>query len=62
MLPGLMSLDFCCDIQMVGSEFGLKNMKDVLYAVLLDKADGSSTAAGGGVMVWGIFSWHICAP
>ncbi len=25
-LPGLMSLDFCCDIQMVGSEFGVKNM------------------------------------
>ncbi len=22
---GLMSLDFCCDIQMVGSEFGVKN-------------------------------------
>ncbi len=27
MLPGLMSLDFCCDIQMVESEFGVKNMK-----------------------------------
>ncbi len=26
-LPGLTSLDFCCDIQMVGSEFGAKNMK-----------------------------------
>ncbi len=26
-LPGLMSLDFCCDIQMVESEFGVKNMK-----------------------------------
>ncbi len=25
-LPGLMCLDFCCDIQMVGSEFGVKNM------------------------------------
>ncbi len=24
---GIMSLDFCCDIQMVGSEFGVKNMK-----------------------------------
>ncbi len=22
-----MSLDFCCNIQMVGSEFGVKNMK-----------------------------------
>ncbi len=26
-LPGLMSLDFCCDIQMVGSEFGVKTWK-----------------------------------
>ncbi len=26
-LPGLMSLDFCCDIQMVRSEFGVKNIK-----------------------------------
>ncbi len=25
-LPGLMSLDFCCIFQMVGSEFGIKNM------------------------------------
>ncbi len=25
-LPGLMSLYFCCDIQMVGSEFGVKNI------------------------------------
>ncbi len=27
MLPGLISLDFCGDIQMVGSEFGVINMK-----------------------------------
>ncbi len=26
-LPGLMSLDFCCDIKMLGSEFGVKNKK-----------------------------------
>ncbi len=26
-LPGLMNLDFCRDIQMVGSEFGVKYMK-----------------------------------
>ncbi len=31
MLPGLMSLDFCCDIQMVGSEFCAKNMKAWIY-------------------------------
>jgi len=27
MLPSLMSLDFCCDIQMVGSDFCVNNMK-----------------------------------
>ncbi len=26
-----MSLDFCCDIQMVGSEFGTKYMKAWIY-------------------------------
>ncbi len=34
MLPGLMSLDFCCDIQMVGSEFGIKNMKAWIHPAL----------------------------
>ncbi len=33
-LPGLMSLDFCCDIKMVGSEFGVKNMKAWIYPAL----------------------------
>ncbi len=33
-LPGLMSLDFCCDIQMVGSEFGVKNMKGWIHPAL----------------------------
>ncbi len=47
-LPGLMSLDFCCDIQME-SEFGVKNPSCLVSTV---------QAAGGGVMVWGIFSWH----
>ncbi len=46
-MPGLMSLDFCCDIQMVGSESG--NMK-------------ATVQTGGGVMVWGIFSWHTLDP
>ncbi len=41
MLPGLKSLDFCCNIQMVGSEFGVKNMKAMVQA------------GGDGVMVWG---------
>ncbi len=34
MLPGLTSLDFCCNIQMVGSEFGIKNMKAWIYSAL----------------------------
>ncbi len=33
-LPGLMSLDFCCAIQMLGSEFGVKNMKAWIHPAL----------------------------
>ncbi len=33
-LLGLMSLDFCCNIRMVGSEFGIKNMKAWIHLVL----------------------------
>ncbi len=33
-LPGLMSLDFCCDIQMVGSEFDVKNIKAWIHPAL----------------------------
>ncbi len=33
-LPGLMSLNFCCDIQMVGSELGVKNMKAWIHPAL----------------------------
>ncbi len=29
-----MSLDLCCDIQMVGSEFGVKNMKESILPCL----------------------------
>ncbi len=29
-----MSLDFCCDIQMVGSEFGINNMKEWIHPAL----------------------------
>ncbi len=50
MLPCLKSLDFCCEIQMLGSEFGVKNIKAWIHPAL------SSVQAGcGGVMVWGIF-------
>ncbi len=34
MLSGLMSLDFCCNIQMVESEFGVKNMKAWIHPAL----------------------------
>ncbi len=37
----------------VGSEFSVKNMK--AWIILLVS---TVQAAGGGVMVWGIFSWH----
>ncbi|MDF4280576.1 hypothetical protein P3371_24365 [Vibrio parahaemolyticus] len=33
-LPGLMSLDFCCHIQMVESEFGVNNMKAWIHPAL----------------------------
>jgi len=33
-LPGLMSLDFCCDIRMVGSEFGVNNMTAWIHPAL----------------------------
>ncbi len=34
MLPGLKSLDFCCNIQMVGLEFGVKNIKAWIHPAL----------------------------
>ncbi len=52
MLSGLMSLDFCCNIQMVASVFGVKNMKAWIISTV--------QAGGGGVMVWGdIFLAHF---
>ncbi len=57
-LPGSDKSDFCCDIQMVGSEFGVKNVK---YGSNLPcptvQADG-----GGVVGCGGIFSWHTLGP
>ncbi len=48
-----MSLDFYCEIQMVGSEFGVKNMK---HGSILPGLNGS------GCWWWcngvGVFSWH----
>lgn len=36
MLPGLMSLHFCCSIRMVGSEFSISNIKSWLYSALYE--------------------------
>jgi len=33
-MPGLISLDFCCDIHLVGSEFDINNMKAWIYPAL----------------------------
>ncbi len=52
-LPGLMSLDFCCDIQMVGSEFGVKNMK---HGSILSCLNGSGWWCNG---VGDIFLAHF---
>ncbi len=54
MLPGLMSLDFCCDIQMVGSEFGIKNIKALIHPALSQWFRL--------VVVWEIFSWCTLGP
>ncbi len=53
-----MSLDFCCDIQMVGSEFGVKKHEIMDPSCLFSTVQ----AGGGGVMVWGIYSWHTLDP
>ncbi len=45
-LPGLMSLDFCCDIQMVVSVFGIKNWK---HGSILPCLNGSSWCWCNGV-------------
>ncbi len=55
-LPGLMSLDFCCNIQMIVSEFGVKNTKAWIHPCQWIHLNGS------GCWWWcngvGIFSWH----
>ena len=54
-----MSLDFSCGIQMVGSEFGVNNIKAWIHPALYPSCLVSTVQAGGdGVMVLGIFSWH----
>ncbi len=50
MLPGLMSLDFCCNIQIVWSESGVKKHESMDPSCLV-----STVQAGGGVVVWGTF-------
>ena len=57
-MPGLTSLDFSCNIQMVGSEFGVNNMQSMDPSCLVSTVQ----AGGGGVMVWGIYSRHTLSP
>jgi len=52
MLPGLMSFNFCSDIQMVKSEFGIDRMRTWMHHCYVITVQ----AGGGGVMVWGMFS------
>lgn len=51
----LISLDFSCDILVVGSEFGINIMKNMDPPCL----ESTVQANNGGVMLWGKFSWHI---
>ncbi len=58
-----MSLDFCCDIQMVGGLYccvriWCKKHESMDPSCLVSVVQ----AGGGGVMVWGIFSWHTLGP
>ncbi len=51
-----MSLDFCCNIQKYSDDRGRiwrKEHESMDLSCLV-----SMVQAGGGVMVWGIFSWH----
>ncbi len=52
-----MSLDFCSNIQMVGSEFSVKIMNVWIHPALSQRF-----RLGGGVMVSGIFSWQTLNP
>ncbi len=47
--PGLMSLDFCCVYAIWRKEHERMDLSCLVSTV---------QAGGGGVMVWGIFSWH----
>ncbi len=53
-----MSLDFFCDIQMVESQFGRKEHESMDPSCLVSMVQ----TGGGGVMAWGLFSWHTLGP
>ncbi len=56
MLPGLMSLDFCCDI--LRQNIWHKEHESMDPSCLFSMVQ----AVGDGVMVWGIFSWLTLGP
>ncbi len=53
-----MSLDFCCNIQMVGSGFGVKIMKAWIHPALSQQFRLVVVV----LIVWGIFSWRTLGP
>ncbi len=53
-----MSLNLCSDIQIEGSEFGVKQHESMDSFCLVSRVQ----ADAGGVMVWGIYSWHTFGP
>ena len=52
MLPGLINLDFQCDMQMIGTEFGKNNMDPSCFVSMVQ-------AGSGGLMVWLISLRHV---
>ncbi len=59
-LPGLMSLDFCCHSTFrCRVRIWCKEHESMDPSCLVSTVQA---AGGGGVMVWGIFSWHTLGP
>ncbi len=58
-LAGLKNIDFCCDIQMVNRNRIWREEHESMDPSCLVS---TVQAGGGGVMAWGIFSWHTLYP
>lgn len=53
-----MNVDRCCDIRVLGPEFGVKNMNVCIHSALYQKVQDD----GGETIVWGMFSWNTLEP